>query len=184
MQKIAAVRNAEPALRYGRFYFRPVSGDGFNFGVSTLPNGIFALSRILNDEEVIIVANTNTTTTIPVYVIVEPALNAVGQTLRVLYTNKKGSTAPAAIQSIAQASVTEVDGSHGNGPLNVTRVTLLPMEVQILRIYERLPRFAINDTRIVRIGANFLMGREATCVCSRAPTCLRSSFVPQGQSRK
>ncbi len=134
MQKIAGVRNAEPALRYGRFYFRPVSGDGFNFGVSTLPNGILAWSRILNDEEVIFAANTNTTATISVDVIIEPTLSTVGQTLRVLYTNKNGSTAPSPIQAIMQASVTEVDGSHGNGPLNVARVTLLPMEVQILRI--------------------------------------------------
>jgi glycosidase len=134
MQKIASIRNAEPALRYGRFYFRPVSGDGYNFGVSTLSNGILAWSRILNDEEVVIVANTNTTTTISVAVIVEPTLSTVGQAFDVLYTNKTGSTAPTAVQAIPQASVTEVDGSHGNGPLNVTRVTLLPMEVQILRM--------------------------------------------------
>ena len=33
-----------------------------------------------------------------------------------------------------QVTVAEVDGTTGSGPLNTTRVTLLPMEVQILRI--------------------------------------------------
>ena len=34
---LAKVRAEEPVLRYGRFYFRPVSGDGQHFGVSTFP---------------------------------------------------------------------------------------------------------------------------------------------------
>jgi len=54
--QIAAVRRENPSLRYGRFYFRPVSGDGQHFGVSTFPNGVLAFSRILMDQEIVIVA--------------------------------------------------------------------------------------------------------------------------------
>ena len=52
IQKIAKVRSEQAALRYGRFYFRPVSGDGVNFGISGFPHGVLAFSRILNDQEV------------------------------------------------------------------------------------------------------------------------------------
>jgi glycosidase len=39
IQKIAKVRSEQAALRYGRFYFRPLSGDGRNFGISGFPGG-------------------------------------------------------------------------------------------------------------------------------------------------
>jgi glycosidase len=134
MQKIFGVRNAEPALRYGRFYFRPLSGDGINFGVSTFLNGVLAWSRILNDEEVIIVANSDTANVNPVDVILERTLSASGQNLRVLYSNKKNFIPPSAIRTIQQATVIEIDGSTSNGSLNAAHITLQPMEVQILRI--------------------------------------------------
>ncbi len=134
MQKIVAVRNAQPALRYGRFYFRPISGDGFNFGVSTFSNGILAWSRILNDEEVIVVANTDAATPRAVDVILDANLSAAGQNLQILYSNKKTPTPPNPVRFLPQASVNEVNGATGTGPLNAARVTLFPMEVQILRI--------------------------------------------------
>lgn len=134
IQKIATVRNQQPALRYGRFYFRPISGDGYHFGISTFPNGVLAWSRIINDEEVLIVANASTTQQQSVSVILEITLSNPGQNLRILYSNKNAPTQPAAVQRISQASVVEVDGSMSNGPLNAVLVTLQPMEVQILRI--------------------------------------------------
>ena len=57
---IAKIRRECPALRYGRFYFRPVSGDGKNFGVSPYKGGVLAFSRILMDQEILVVANTDT----------------------------------------------------------------------------------------------------------------------------
>ena len=57
---IAAVRASEPALRYGRQYFRPISGDGQSFGISPYAPGILAFSRILNDRELLVVANADT----------------------------------------------------------------------------------------------------------------------------
>ena len=134
LQKIVAVRNAQPALRYGRFYFRPVSGDSVHFGVSPFPGGPLAWSRILNDQEVVVVANTSTTQGVSVDVIVEQTLSTPGVAMQILYSNKPAPTAPGPVRTLTGVTVAEVDGTTGSGPINTTRVTLLPMEVQILRI--------------------------------------------------
>src|SRR6266508_1455240 len=60
IERLAGIRRSQPALRYGRQYFRPISGDGVHFGISTSGPGVLAFSRILNDQEVLVVANTNT----------------------------------------------------------------------------------------------------------------------------
>jgi glycosidase len=134
LQKMVAVRNAEPALRYGRFYFRPISGDSVNFAVATSPGGVLAWSRILNDQEVVTVDNTSPTRTQAVDVILEIRLSTPGANPRILYSNKTSPTAPAAVRVLTGVSVTEVDGTLGSGPLHTTRVTLQPMEIQILRL--------------------------------------------------
>jgi glycosidase len=133
MQKVIAVRNAEAALRYGRFYFRQVSGDGFHFGISNIPGGILAWSRILNDAELLIVANSNISQTLSVDVILEKTLSSPGQNMRVLYSNKIAFTPPTPVANLVSVSVEELDGTIGTGPLNTTRISLLPMEVQIIR---------------------------------------------------
>jgi hypothetical protein len=133
MKKIALLRNHEPALRYGRFYFRPVSGNSVDFGVSSFPGGILAWSRILNDREVQIVANTNTSQSISVDVILDTTLSRIGQNVQILYSNKQNPVMPGPVRTLAPVHVTELDGTIGVGPINVTRVTLAPMEVQVLR---------------------------------------------------
>ena len=135
IQQIAAVRAQQPALRYGRFYFRPLSGDGVTFGVSGFPQGVIAFSRILNDQEVVVAANTNPTQAQQLDVIVEILLSAEGDVFNVLYSNQAVPSAPQPVRSVPQgaATVKEVDGSTGHGPLHVVRVNLRPMEVQILR---------------------------------------------------
>jgi glycosidase len=134
VSQIAAVHRASPALRYGRFYFRPISGDGQHFGVSPFLNGTLAFSRILMDQEIVIVANTDTANSCAVDVIVDITLNQPGEQYRVLYSNKAAPQAPAAVRQLGANAVTvqEPDGSTGNGPLNCMHVTLAPMEVQIL----------------------------------------------------
>jgi Alpha amylase, catalytic domain len=133
IQKITTVRDAEPALRYGRFYFRPVSGDGQTFGVSSFPGGVLAVSRILNDQEVIVVANTSTSQGQSVDVILEMLLSQENTNYRVLYGNQKGPVVPSPVRKTGTVTVHEVDGTIGNGPLHVIRVTLRPLEIQILR---------------------------------------------------
>jgi hypothetical protein len=122
-------------LRYGRFYFRPLSGDGVTFAVSGFPQGVVAFSRILNDQEVVVAANTNPTQAQQLDVIVEILLSADGDEFEVLYSNQAGPQAPQPVRIIPQgtATVQEVDGSIGTGPLHVIRMNLRPLEVQILR---------------------------------------------------
>jgi glycosidase len=133
IQKIAAVREQQAALRYGRMYFRQVSGDGMNFGVSTFKQGVVAFSRILNDQEVLAVANTNPDVPIQVDVIVDSLLSRVGSVFRVLYSNQANPSNPLAVRQTGPVSVQELDGSKGNGPLHVVNVRLEPLEIQVLR---------------------------------------------------
>ena len=135
IQQITTVRARQSALRYGRFYFRPLSGDGVTFAVSGFPQGVVAFSRILNDQEVVVAANTNPTQAQQFDVIVEVMLSAEGDAFEVLYSNQAGPQAPQPVRIIPQgaATVQEVDGSIGTGPLHVVRVSLRPLEVQILR---------------------------------------------------
>ena len=120
LHTIGAVRGQRAALRYGRYYFRPISGDGVNFGLSTFQTGILAFSRILNDEEVVVVANTDASQTISVEVIVDSAINASSPTYSVLYSNRgRTGTAcsPLILRGAASVVVHEVDGSISDGPL-------------------------------------------------------------------
>jgi glycosidase len=132
--RIAGVRASQPALRYGRFYFRPISGDGQHFGVSTFPQGILAFSRILMDEEVVVVANCSATDARSFDVIVDITLNQPGDQYQVRYSNKAAFQGPGPVQDKAAGSVSvqEADGGSGSGPLRSMRVSLAPLEVQIL----------------------------------------------------
>lgn len=135
LQKILQVRNQEPALRYGRLYFRPISGNGFNFGLSRFPSGVIAFSRILNDQEVVVVANTNTQQGFAGEVIVDRQLNPAGSSYRVQFSNKDagGELNPVFDKPMGSVSITEVDGSVTNGPARSLGVRLQPIEIQVLR---------------------------------------------------
>jgi glycosidase len=118
VKAIDAVRRAEPALRYGRQYFRELSGDGARWGNSPFPHGVIAFSRILHDREVVVVANTNTTAGEQPYVQVDSDLTPAGSKLAILYSNPPAPAAP-----------------KQTGPVGgrvATQVTLRPMEVQVL----------------------------------------------------
>jgi len=55
--RIAALRKQEPALRYGRQYFREISGSGVDFGHPLDGACTLAFSRILDTEEVLVAMN-------------------------------------------------------------------------------------------------------------------------------
>ncbi len=140
--QLAAVRNREPTLRYGRQYFRPISGDGIHFGLSSFAPGVLAFARILNEEEVLVVANTDPQAGWSGEVLVDLFLNRVGAAYTVLYTNKafRSPAEPASIapgpvvdKASGRVEIHEVNGSVTNGPARALRVTLQPMEIQILR---------------------------------------------------
>lgn len=135
IKSMAAVRATQAALRYGRFYFRPISGDQRTFGISSFSPGVLAFSRVLNDQEVLTIANFGTTSAQTVSVIVDATLSTAGDSFALLYSNQPAPTAPSRVSQLASGAVTvnEVDGSQGSGPVNIVVVTLQPMETQILR---------------------------------------------------
>jgi len=134
LQQIASVRAAQPALRYGRQYFRQISGNRRDFGISTFVPGIIAFSRILNAQEVLVIANTSDQFTFAGEVIVDATLHADGGTLRLLYSNLDNPTAPGPLRlaGVGTVVITEPDGGITNGPVRVLPVTVQPLEVQIL----------------------------------------------------
>ncbi len=54
---IAAIRGREPALRYGRQYFREISGNGVDYGYPVDGGCTLAYSRILDTTEILIALN-------------------------------------------------------------------------------------------------------------------------------
>jgi hypothetical protein len=104
--------------------------------VSPFAGGIVSFSRILNDAEVLVVANTHATQTIAVDVIVDLNLSRAGDRLNILFANNNDPTSPTAVVERPEGTVIvrEVDGSVGTGPLHTLRVTLTPMEVQVLGV--------------------------------------------------
>jgi glycosidase len=132
--KLAALRNASPVLRYGRYYFRPLSGDGTHFGISTTAPGVLAFSRILDDQEALVVANADTRAGWTGEVIIDFSLNQTGAAYRILFSNKTQPVTPGAVEEKVTGSieVMDVDGNTTHGPVRVLGVHLQPMEIQIL----------------------------------------------------
>lgn len=136
-RELLTLRDNQPALRYGRQYFRPVSGNGREFGISPFAGGVLAFSRILNDMEVVVVANTSATQRNGGQVIVDAALNGGGARFGVLYTNRPLTRR--LLQDVGvidkpagSVVIREIDGSVATGPARAVPFDLLPMEVQVL----------------------------------------------------
>jgi glycosidase len=130
IQQLSALRNSEPALRYGRYYFRQVSGDQVHFGFSPYNGGVLAWSRILADQERTIIANTSAIAQQDLSVVIDATL-AGASTPRLLYSNKPAPVSPGPVATLPNAAVTQDDGTTSTGAVTVP-VSLQPMEVQIL----------------------------------------------------
>ncbi|HYR93562.1 MAG TPA: alpha-amylase family glycosyl hydrolase [Methylomirabilota bacterium] len=128
---LSALRAQLPALRYGRFYLRPLSGDSAHFAISQTAPGVLAYSRILADQEVLVVANT-TQSSLALDVIVDSTVNAPGAAFAVRWSSRSEPTSPAPLRSLDRVEVAEADGRGGAGPVLVCPVVLQPREVQIL----------------------------------------------------
>ena len=87
IKALSALRQTEPALLYGRFYFREISGNGTDFGHSFGKGGVLAFSRILADSEVLVVANTSATDDFSGFVLVDRDLNSVPRQMHVVFSN-------------------------------------------------------------------------------------------------
>jgi len=57
INSVARIRNQEPALRYGRQYFREISADGSTFGHPVDGKSTLAFSRVLDTDEVLVAIN-------------------------------------------------------------------------------------------------------------------------------
>src|SRR5262249_2113546 len=117
IKSIALVRAAPPALRYGRQYFRPLSGNKRDFSISPFTPGVTAFSRILNTQEVLIVANTAEQDTFQGEVVVDNNLNQGAATFRLLFSNLANPTAPGPLRLADKgtAAITEPDGEITEG---------------------------------------------------------------------
>ena len=133
LRDIAQVRATTPSLRYGRQYFRPVSGDRRTFGVSQFAPGVLAFSRILNESETLVVTNTNMASDLDILVLVDAALNPQGVNFSTIYSTS-GTTGIRPVEAIGDAVVVGKETSRGT--VNAVRVTLSPGEARILA---RLP---------------------------------------------
>lgn len=118
IRALSDLRRREPALRYGRQYFRGTSDDGQGFGSSTNPGGVVAFSRILNDREVLIAANTHVSQSSRTFIEMDRQLHPDGSIVSVLHSNLPAPPAPAAVTTRAGRATIQVD--------------LRPMEIQVL----------------------------------------------------
>jgi hypothetical protein len=93
----------------------------------------------LNDEEVLIVANTSTQSTWSGEIIVDFSLNPADSHYQILFSNKGTPTGlgPVVERPPGSVEITEIDGTLTHGPLHVLAVSLGPMEIQILGMVEK-----------------------------------------------
>ena len=90
LQALLRVRARSGPLRYGRHYFRQVSGDGVSFGWPMERGGVLALSRIHADEEVVVVCAPNPFVGFSGDVEIDPGLCPDGAAWRVTFSSLGG----------------------------------------------------------------------------------------------
>lgn len=116
---IARVQREQPALRFGRMYFRETSGDGWSFAPPQAQPCTLALARLLADDEVLVAYNTSASERRSDHVVVDASLHRPGDRLRFLYGGQG-----------------EVEVLHHPDPSNGTlsvRLDLEPMQFVIAR---------------------------------------------------
>ncbi len=83
---IAAVVRASEALRFGRMYFRQISGDGIGFGLPFGTAYTLAFARLLYPREVLVAYNVSSAARDD-RVVVDASLHQAGDTMNFLYGN-------------------------------------------------------------------------------------------------
>ena len=131
IQASAALRLEEPALRYGRLYFREVAGNGRDFGLPGGAGGLLAYSRVLAAREVVVVANTSATQRFTGSVVVDGLTHRAAAPLEIAYSNR-GTTGGSAAPRRSRMRASSCRASRwGQGPAAALDVTLGPSEVQV-----------------------------------------------------
>lgn len=115
---IAAVRKQEPALRYGRQYFREISGNGIDFGHPNSGETTLAYSRILDTEEVVV------------------ALNLTNQIRNDCITVDRYLSSPGSnkMRNLLKHNEPRLDIKRAPDSRAYVRVELQPYEVKILKV--------------------------------------------------
>ncbi len=131
LQTLGNLRNSNPALQYGRLYFREISGNGQDFGLPAGAGSMLAFSRILYTSEIIIVANTNATNTFEGFVVMDVDISRSAPQVTVVYSNI-GTTGNGVIQFI-RASFYSGNTYSGTCEAATLYIKLAPMEVQIIK---------------------------------------------------
>jgi len=119
IRDIGILRRDQPALRYGRQYFRPISGDGGNFGISPYSQGVLAFSRILNEAEILVLINTNANDSWSGYVTIDSDLSQDDTEWQSIYSNKNATLSSIKAETTANR--------------RAVKVTLAPLEINILK---------------------------------------------------
>jgi len=115
ISRIAEIRRREPALCYGRQYFREISENGVDFGYPADGRCTLAYSRILDDTEVLITINLDSKQRND-YVTVDACLMPENKKLKDILNN--GSI----------VSVERISGRHA------VKVPLEPYQIRILKL--------------------------------------------------
>src|SRR6266542_1383271 len=89
ISKIAHVMRTTEAMRFGRMYFRQISGDGVHFGFPFGHEYTLAFSRILLPQEVLVAYNVSDKHRAD-HVVVSSEYHAAGDRLHVLYGGPVG----------------------------------------------------------------------------------------------
>ena len=130
IKKLSRLREEQPALRFGRIYFRQVSGNGRDFGYSSGTGGLVAFSRVISEVEVLVVANTNAQATFDGLVLQDPDLNRPPRRMLVAYSNLGGTTS-ATVRQISDARFFCGEDFTGSSDASALPVGLAPMEVKV-----------------------------------------------------
>ncbi|HEV2481563.1 MAG TPA: alpha-amylase family glycosyl hydrolase [Puia sp.] len=131
LQTIGTLRNNESTLQYGRIYFRELSGNGRDFGLSTGIGGVLAFSRILAAREVLILANSSTTNAFQGFVLADTDTNRTLPLFTVAYSNL-GTTGTGRMQYFPSVNFYSGTQFTGAAEAIALHIVLAPMEVQIL----------------------------------------------------
>jgi glycosidase len=131
IKALSRLRDEQPALRFGRLYFRQVSANGRDFGHPSGKGGLVAFSRVVSDVEVLVVANTSSQTPFNGLVQADPDLNRYSRRMRVEYSNL-GNINDSVVTVISDARFFSPGGRlSGRGDASALPVKLAPMEVQV-----------------------------------------------------
>jgi glycosidase len=130
IKALGRLREEHSALRFGRLYFRQVSGNGRDFGHSSGAGGLVAFSRIVSDVEVLVVANTNTQTAFDGLVLQDPDLNRRPRRMLVAYSNL-GQAGSATVRVIYDARFFSGTGLTWAGEAAALPIGLAPMEIKV-----------------------------------------------------